>query len=529
MSGDGIQFPAGADGKHSSSAAGRAAVADALPKGSAEQKACASEKNWRFGYKKHFANHFKAALESTKDAVTLAQSGLDHLHREFQFVRDGKACSLEEALDGRFSKSGWELGEIVGDKRAAASSSDYQCRVPYKQGVLEGDALRKQLKKWEAYGTIEESAAAAISEVSKKGPEWCDLSNRYFVILGALSAMGPYQQLLDLGANIIALDLDRPGIWERLIQKARDSPGRILFPMKKKQSACKDDQELFANAGCNLITHAPEAAAFVSGMPELKGKEITVGCYVYLDGEAHVRVALACDMVMKTLVEKNKANVAFLCTPTDMHVIPRAARDAASENHSLGNVANLPLLPIRALDGKNMLVNNAAEPIKAKDGNVYYFVDGLVVAQGPNYALAKRLQHWRAIVSREVGKVKVSSNVAPSTSTASVVHNKQFAWAYDGMPYFKPLEIFGQETSNAVMTALLVFDISDESSAASPGTKLNNPYEIMSFTGFHGGVWRSAYTVGSIGQVSVLIHFIKVGKPFLLLALLAMVAYKFLM
>ena len=30
----------------------------------------------------------------------------------------------------------------------------------------------------------------------------------------------------------------------------------------------------------------------------------------------------------------------------------------------------------------------------------------------------------------------VSTHIAPSTATASVVHNKQFAWAYDGMPFF---------------------------------------------------------------------------------------------
>jgi hypothetical protein len=38
----------------------------------------------------------------------------------------------------------------------------------------------------------------------------------------------------------------------------------------------------------------------------------------------------------------------------------------------------------------------------------------------------------------------VSSNIAPSTATASVVHNKTFAMAYGGMPYFTPFEIFEQ-------------------------------------------------------------------------------------
>ena len=36
---------------------------------------------------------------------------------------------------------------------------------------------------------------------------------------------------------------------------------------------------------------------------------------------------------------------------------------------------------------------------------------------------------------------------------------RSFAWAYGGMPYFKPYEIFQQDTTNAVMAALLIADV----------------------------------------------------------------------
>lgn len=35
---------------------------------------------------------------------------------------------------------------------------------------------------------------------------------------------------------MIAIDLDRKGIWERLIRETRSSPGTLIFPLKKKQS-----------------------------------------------------------------------------------------------------------------------------------------------------------------------------------------------------------------------------------------------------------------------------------------------------
>ncbi len=40
-------------------------------------------------------------------------------------------------------------------------------------------------------------------------------------------------------------------------------------------------------------------------------------------------------------------------------------------------------------------------PVKSADGkDEFYINDGIVVQQGPNYALAKRLQHWRAMLAR---------------------------------------------------------------------------------------------------------------------------------
>ena len=38
--------------------------------------------------------------------------------------------------------------------------------------------------------------------------------------------------------------------------------------------------------------------------------------------------------------------------------------------------------------------------VKGEDGQEYYINDGIVLPQGPNYALAKRLQHWRAMLAR---------------------------------------------------------------------------------------------------------------------------------
>jgi hypothetical protein len=111
----------------------------------------------------------------------------------------------------------------------------------------------------------------------------------------------------------------------------------------------------------------------------------------------------------------------------------------------------------------------------------------------------------------------VSSNIAPSTSTVSVTSNKMFAWAYGGMPTFKPMEIFAPETSNAVMAALLIHDIRNPDSVSNPKNKLSNPLELFQSGSFHGGPWRTAFTLDSIGAPSAVIHLL--GQPVVQLGL----------
>ncbi len=102
-----------------------------------------------------------------------------------------------------------------------------------------------------------------------------------------------------------------------------------------------------------------------------------------------------------------QATPAYLCTPTDVHVISKEAHAQAAQAHSALSLVNLVCkLSIFNLPGSGYLVKNALKPVVADDGEEFYFVDGIVGRQGPNYALAKRIQHWRAICARETDKVR---------------------------------------------------------------------------------------------------------------------------
>jgi hypothetical protein len=517
----GLCFPTDSKGGRSTTEAGklilRAAFLAAGPSGQPLAKAVENERNFRFNYQKHYMKLVRLACSNPETSLDIARGGSEYMHNNFKFV--DPVTKVEETFADymkEFAKKGsFHVGSIKGSGAKGGSP----LTVPYKGGMLSGEKLKAQLNKWRNYGTIEADAAAAISAIAEGK---LDLSGQHFVLIGAGSAMGPFYKLLEHGATVVCIDIpgmwgERPqGMWKRLIDAAKASPGEILIPLNKKQSECADEAELLKSVGCNLTEQPAQILNFLLSVAP--GKPLTVGNYTYLDGDLHVKLSLAADSIIKHLCENRpKTSVAFLCTPTDIHIINDASHAAAEQNYGM-HPGRLLEGVINLLSFGKFLQKNALKPVPTADGGSLKIVDGLSVAQGPNYALAKRLQHWRAQLAYENGNT-VSSNVAPSTATLSVVSNKSFGWAYGGMPYFKPYEIFHQDTTNAMMASVLIADVTAKDAAANPANRdkfgIKNTLEIFKFNSVHGGVWRAAYKVDSIGETSVLIHFLGGPKYFL--------------
>jgi hypothetical protein len=109
--------------------------------------------------------------------------------------------------------------------------------------------------------------------------------------------------------------------------------------------------------------------------------------------------------------------------------------------------------------------------------------DALVPQQGPNYALAKRVQRWRALVARADGHL-VSCNVAPASMTRSVTSNAVLAAAFGGAARFG-VEAFAPATTRVLMAALLVHDLHRPPPAGDEAHLVAHAA--------HGGLWRTAY------------------------------------
>jgi Protein tyrosine phosphatase-like protein, PTPLA len=323
----GIVFPLDEKKLRSSTPVNKAILAAAVGAvNPAKAKRIEAAKGYRHTYVKYLIELVEEQCRSPEVCLKIAQAGLDKAYDAFEFIAaDGTAVTLGEAMATKNTEK-FFTGFIKGEGTAKAEGIE----IPYKGKILKGQALREQVAKWVDYGTIEPSAEDAIVGCIDN-PSWVDLSDKYFVLLGAGSAMGPLEVLLALGANVVAVDLDRSFIWQRLIGLAKKSTGTMTFPLKHDQATLKTDDDLYASAGCNLFTHTPMIRDWLMNL--YPGKSFTVGSYAYLNGAAHVQVSIAMDAISRDLSEKRPGtSLAYLCTPTDLHLVPKEAWDASIAN-----------------------------------------------------------------------------------------------------------------------------------------------------------------------------------------------------
>jgi hypothetical protein len=486
----GVDFPAGPDGRRSTSAVGRAVVADALRAADpALAERAGGEANWRTGYLTHFRALVEAGLAAPAAAQAIAAAGLDSAYRQLRAVgADGTESGLDALLTAPAVRA-LSLVPVSGTAPALA-----ELAVPYRGAVLRGDALGRQLAAWVSAGTVEPSFAAALAEVGRH-PEWLRLEGRTVAVLGAGAEMGPVSALLGWGARVLAVDLPRAAIWERLLTAARAGAGTLLVPVGSGSSG---GAGLAGRAGADLVR---DVASIADGLAGAGGGSLVLANYAYADGAGHVKVAAAADALTRRVqAARPDAALAFLATPTDVFAVPAEAVAQAGRAYGTRSAAaRLAGGSLHALSGGRLL-QRAYRP--GADPGIN---DSLVAQQGPNYALAKRLQRWRATVARRDGAA-VSINIAPLTRTRSVLKNRALAAAYAGAHRFG-VEVFEPETSQVLMAALLVYDLHAGERAGE-----THPWQDEAHGAAHAGLWRMAYAPRSALSLAAALGYLRAGK-----------------
>jgi hypothetical protein len=474
---DGVQFRAH-DGRRSSQRVAQhvfASAADAVDSELGDR--IRATKDWRKTYLEP-ARRLVTAGIATKDApVAMATAGIDALHSSVEFVRGGRALPVDAAL-AEHGKPRLTTVPVEG-----ASEPDRRVVIPYRDGVLAGDELARQLDRWVEGGIVEPSCAQAVRTVASN-PDWLDLSDLRFVLLGAASEMGPLRSLCRWGAEVIAIDLPRPALWNRVLGIARDGAGRIHVPVPAEGAT----GDLADGAGVDLLTQTPEVATLLHDL----GGPFVVGNYVYADGSTFVRLAAGVDALVESMRTGGELGaLAYLATPTDVFAVSPDVVAAARARQRGGSTGSA----LRTLSAGRLYRRQYLTTV-AGAGREWGIYDCLVPQQGPNYALAKTLQKWRAVLAERDG-VRVSANVAPATLTHSVLKNRVLAAAYAGAGRFG-VEIFEPETSSALEAVMLVHDLRTDD------VRVEHPYDLFIRGAAHGGLWRMPHEPRTVLPLAVL-------------------------
>ncbi len=468
-SGDGVCFPT-IDGSRSTTATGRAIVADAArvaDAGLAER--IESTSDWRSDYLSLVCELTEVCAVTPQSSLAISDAGLASMRGRMVFEHEGQTIALDRALAAGGGES-FQIGEIPGTAEPVTELS-----VPYRGRQLQGPELEAQLDHWVRAGVVEPSFAVAIRTVIEH-PEWLALPGRRVAVIGAGSEMGPLEPLSRWGAHVIAIDLPVEKIWNRITDVIRQGSGRATIPLGTD-----------GTPGIDVVRSLPETRTWLE--EAANGDPLILGMYAYADGGAHVCVTAAVDMLATDLLERRKGTaLAYLATPTDAFVAPEDAIAEARSAYADRGVRRILQAPLRALSRGGLFA-----PAYPGTSTV---ADVLVAQQGPNYALAKRIQRWRG-VSASANGFPVAFNVAPATWTRSVTKNRVLAAAYTGARHFG-IEIFAPSTSRVLMAALLVHDLHQ------PPPAERHPEMLFSEGAAHGGLWRAAYQPRSVLGIAAL-------------------------
>ncbi|HSK25513.1 MAG TPA: hypothetical protein VK894_01205, partial [Jiangellales bacterium] len=397
----GVAFPV-VDGRRSTGATGRAVVADAVRAADAGLAATVErEADWRHGYVAAFRGLTEVTARSADAALRSAADGLRSVHARFVHDTGDADVPLRESFD--LPGPGLRTAHVAGGGPGGPGAFS----LPYRGRRLSGPDLARRLEAWGADGVVEPSHAAAVAEVAGQ-PEWLDLRDTTVVVLGAGAELGPFVPLVRWGAHVVAVDLPRPAVWERLLTQVRGTPGRLTVPVRRPLPADPPDADLLAAAGVDVLSGAPTIARWLG---ELPGPYV-LGSYVYADGAAHTRASVAVDALTESLSRsRDDLTLAFLATPTDAFTVPEDAVEQSRDRYAgHGPATRAARRAVRAGSAGRLFGPNYRRLHARDDGRLVGVHDALVPQQGPNYALAKRIQRWRATTARAAG-TRVSINV----------------------------------------------------------------------------------------------------------------------
>lgn len=219
-----------------------------------------------------------------------------------------------------------------------------------------------------------------------------------------------------------------------------------------------------------------------------------------------MRASVAMDVIVSGCVYysgRNKPTLIYIDTPSHVHYVPPKVQENSKDYRK------------KAPRGLRMLANLgfAKSPrFLSTSSSDWEILDGLSTQQGPNYAIAKLLQRWRALYSRAQG-CRVSITTGPPAKTDSVMHSKTMAFVMNHAHEVQPNTAHMPETVQSLMSIIMIRDCHSDKALGARNTideDTSSSKHIMEFiveNAWHGGMWCAPYDMKSAAVYLYLKHY----------------------
>jgi len=275
---EGVQFPVDSEGNRSTTAPAKDVWCSAFESVAGEEQLASLKKDrqYRHTYSKHIFELTKKSVASPSSTIKVAQDGLNAVYRVFEFVRDGKTMTVPQAMSSIVACPSTGVIKSNGSQPLA------KLNIPFDGQVLQGkDALEFVNNKIKV-GEFEADVGVAFVDLDLNLKKWSALlKDTYFVLLGATSELCPFEKLVELGLNVVAVSRPSAARQKKLIDFVLESSSGATLTLPLLSSSDGDDPEILAaTSGLDIITHTPEVQNWLLSL--YPGKRMVIGCkYIY--------------------------------------------------------------------------------------------------------------------------------------------------------------------------------------------------------------------------------------------------------
>lgn len=445
--------------------------------------ALGQSKDWREHYQEVFAQ--LAAVEALDEQAVLQRQILDSVHEE---IRDDSDRSLKELVATGFLAAGSSSTQLKLDSAIGNGEPSPLATI--------GTATAENLIN---HQLAEAGLLADLTSYDRMVTDDCldiELANTVFVAIGANAELALTEELLALGANVVAIARPNQEKWQRLIEFAAASAGTLNYPSLEGRVGLALDTEIELIAeylGRVLYAHP--------------GKRIVCLGFVYAPGSAQIIASAAQDALMSALAEQvgiERFVAGWLATPLDSYLVKKDLLD--SQQHDFSHRNFLVRLRDAIFGLSRARADSALKGVKSAQAieseltrRSATVLDFSARRQGSSYLLAKRIERWRAaeLVSRGY---QVWFQVTPAARTNSTLGYKFVRAAYRGLARLGVVT-FEAWMLRDLLTACLLGRLGSKKDV---GSGADSGFEGFAATAIHGKLWRLPYRLEAVWRTSFL-------------------------